>query len=76
MFQLQRRAFQARGEGTWERIEDEIPTGGTDLLNELPLEPQPMVCNCGARHIEDIELPTSVRTKRSPTITRRHSLLK
>ncbi|KAF2114997.1 hypothetical protein BDV96DRAFT_646853 [Lophiotrema nucula] len=43
LFQLQRRAFDAHAEGTWIRLEDEIPVTETDSrMAELPVESMPV----------------------------------
>ena len=41
-YQLQRRAYDAHGEGDWQRLEEEIPlTKGDEELGELPVESLP-----------------------------------
>ena len=48
MFHAQRRALEAHGYGTWEGLEDEIPTTSNgEKLKELPLE-TPVPCRCTA----------------------------
>jgi hypothetical protein len=49
VFQLQRRAYEAHGEGTWERLEKEVPAtlDGTELAT-FPLDSTP-VCKCSAK---------------------------
>jgi hypothetical protein len=48
MFQAQRRAFEAHSYGTWEGLEDEIPTTiNGEKLEELPLE-TPVPCRSTA----------------------------
>ncbi|KAF2261148.1 hypothetical protein CC78DRAFT_570714 [Lojkania enalia] len=43
LFQLQRRAFDAHGEGTWAGLEKEIPsTSPKQILEELPIESLPI----------------------------------
>lgn len=45
-FQLQRRAFEAHSEGTWERLDKEVPATIDDVeLTTLPLESKPS-CKC------------------------------
>lgn len=39
VFQLQRRAYEAKGEGSWQHIDKEIPvTTGKERLGDLPIE--------------------------------------
>lgn len=43
VFQLQRRAYEAYGEGTWHHLEKEVPMTEIGLkLEELPLESFPV----------------------------------
>lgn len=53
VFQLQRRAYEVHGEGTWYQIEKEIPmTIIGEQLGDLPLTLQP-VCACrGAKSVQ------------------------
>jgi hypothetical protein len=50
IFHLQRQAYQGNNQGSWERIDKEIPATVTDeILDGLPLETNPPACShvCG-----------------------------
>lgn len=49
IFQIQRKAYEAYSQGTWDekRLERDIPaTIGADALERLPLELRPISCKC------------------------------
>ncbi|KAF2264053.1 hypothetical protein CC78DRAFT_617092 [Lojkania enalia] len=51
VLQLQRRAYEAQGQGTWEHLDDEIPVTETkELLTELPVAALPTLDSVFWRH--------------------------
>lgn len=64
LYQLQRRAYEAHGQGEWEHLDVEIPVvkHKTDLV-DLPLESTPGAIPCQCKNVAD-QTPTLVE---SPT---------
>ncbi|OAL45319.1 hypothetical protein IQ07DRAFT_662175 [Pyrenochaeta sp. DS3sAY3a] len=56
IFQLQRRAYEAHGEGTWFHLEKEVPMTDIGLkLEELPLESSPVKESLGKEFSKGVE---------------------
>ncbi|KAF1846848.1 uncharacterized protein K460DRAFT_132067 [Cucurbitaria berberidis CBS 394.84] len=59
IFQLQRRAYEAHGEGVWSRLEKDVPmtTSIGEKLAELPVESQPL-CTCivGVKEVQQQDM--------------------
>lgn len=63
VFQLQRRAYEAQGEGVWERLDKEIPATTADAeLSTFPLVSR-LPCNCASFS------PVTARTFSTMTMT-------
>ncbi|KAF9741118.1 hypothetical protein PMIN04_006738 [Paraphaeosphaeria minitans] len=77
-FQLQRRAYEMQGEGTWERLDKEVPVTTYDTeLSTLPLESRPF-CDCTSvlpMGVKPLSTTTTMvsqpacREKKSPDLT-------
>jgi hypothetical protein len=59
IFQIQRRAYEGTGAGSWERLDEEVPVTCKKMeLENLPLEPK---CSCGiSRLSSDIDSHTTI----------------
>ena len=72
VFQIQRRAFEGQGQGTWENLEKEIPTTVEKVkLNNSPLDCIPasspqgsLSCKCHGVTTTEISVPTSSNSSR------------
>ena len=70
VFQLQRRAFEAHGEGTWVKLDQEIPsTMKGNKLHELPLESKlpPLVCKCSTKQPPEYTLSAATTAESQVT---------
>lgn len=79
VFQLQRRAYEANGEGTWKLLDKEVPTTtGAEQLSVLPLNARPttpatmtLSHTTGSRHTTGSQqgpAPPSLSSSRTPSV--------